>query len=428
MRGAVRSTTAASCARLFPARARGDLCVRREIGSIGCPGAVGLDRRRLSDACPWPRPLAALRPLLHAGAGQTRRLSGPKSGGGGSSSDFARIQGLVKEMLQGEVPGRAAPVSLPGGWEVVDTAPLMNAQLGDNGLVLLEKRLGSGETVNLVSSHEVLNSDDDIEDEEDGDSGHENGFKHADTSILFLGAQGKHEPARAHLPCQRRCTLTRGDRITAAFDRPGQALPLFFECVGDKYGYEILRVHVGLGMAGFMSDQSGHPALLYHVYMSHRDARQGRDNEVCRPLPDVICDSSPSFFHSQPPRQVQLMKLYCSCVLVRACAHKKYIMRSIHGTRYAYIVHREHAVQRSMHARTHTHTNRYRGTWEEMKMRQSPQPALILTLSMAGFRSQIDRKCVYMYACMHVFMYVCIHTTHTDTHTHTSVETLDCRL
>ena len=176
----------------------------------------------LSDACPWPRPLAALRPLLHAGAGQTRRLSGPKSGGGPARLTLPGSRGWSRRCCRAG-PGRAAPVSLPG-WEVVDTA-LMNAQLGDNGLVLLEKRLGSGGAVNLVSSHEVLNNDDDIEDEEDGDSGHENGFKHADTSILFLGAQGKHEPARAHLPCQRRCTLTRGDRITAAFDRPGQALP-----------------------------------------------------------------------------------------------------------------------------------------------------------------------------------------------------------
>jgi hypothetical protein len=150
-----------------------------------------------------------------------------------------------------------AQVSLPSGWSAIDTAGLMQGQLETNGVVLLEKKLPTGEIVNLVSSHDVVNSDDDIdmedmEDEDEEDDNHENGFKHAETSVLFL----------------------------VAIAKPGQALPLFCECVGDRFGYEILRVHVGLGMAGFMSDHSGHPALLYHICMSHLDAREGRDSVV----------------------------------------------------------------------------------------------------------------------------------------------------
>ena len=187
-----------------------------------------------------------------------------------SSSDLGQMHALVRDMLgqeQGKGKGTSA-VSLPSGWEHVDATGLIEGQSEVGGIVLLEKRLATGEIVNLVSSHEVVNRDDDME-EDDEEGEHENGFKHSEVSILFL----------------------------AAVDKPGASLPLFFECVGDRYGYEILRVHVGLGMAGFMSDHSGHPSLLYHAYMSHKDSREGSSNVVPGELSDDAPDSacSPEF-------------------------------------------------------------------------------------------------------------------------------------
>jgi len=45
--------------------------------------------------------------------------------------------------------------------------------------------------------------------------------------------------------------------------------PLFFECVFDRFGFEILRIHVGTSMKGFMAAENTASPLLYHVY-SHR--------------------------------------------------------------------------------------------------------------------------------------------------------------
>mmetsp|Transcript_78190 Transcript_78190/g.126800 ORF Transcript_78190/g.126800 Transcript_78190/m.126800 type:complete len:318 (+) Transcript_78190:2-955(+) len=202
-----------------------------------------------------------------------RMMSGPRAGNSESkSSDLDRIQGVVKDMLKNSDPQSAASsTDLKNGWQHVDVGDLMQGQAQVNGMVVLEKKLSTGEFVNLVSSYEVVNRDEDTEDEEDAihDENQENGFKHSETSILFL----------------------------VAVDKPGAQLPLFFECVGDRYGYEILRVHVGLGMAGFMSDHSGHPSLLYHVYMSYKDSREGKDNDVpgdgMEDMPSSAC--SPEF-------------------------------------------------------------------------------------------------------------------------------------
>jgi len=198
---------------------------------------------------------------------EMRAFSGSRGASAGKS-DLDHMHVVVQDMLSQEAKSKVKPPALPNGWDRVDAGSLMEGQVELSGVVLLEKQLPSGEVVNLVSSHEVVNREDDMdEDEDDGEQ--ENGFKHAETSILFL----------------------------AAIDKPGTHLPLFFECVGDRYGYEILRIHVGLGMAGFMSDHSGHPALLYHAYMSHKDAREGKDSvvpgETSEDAPDSAC--SPEF-------------------------------------------------------------------------------------------------------------------------------------
>eukprot|EP00802_Teleaulax_amphioxeia_P020802 Tamp_21102.p3 GENE.Tamp_21102~~Tamp_21102.p3 ORF type:complete len:143 (+),score=37.21 Tamp_21102:657-1085(+) len=127
----------------------------------------------------------------------------------------------------------------------------------------------------------------------------------------------------------------------AAIDKPGNPLPLFFECVGDRFGYEILRVHLGLGMAGFMSDHTGHPSLLYHAYMSHRDARHGRaDNAVPGDvgndddMPEAAC--SPEFDALDARMQDKFMDLlaekHVDAVVVEALfdavqakGHDKYV-------------------------------------------------------------------------------------------------------
>ena len=184
-------------------------------------------------------------------------------------TDLDRMQVLVQDMLRHEgTKSKATSLPLPSGWEHLDASNLMEGQSEVGGVVMLEKRLPTGEIVNLVSSHEVLNREDEME-EDDEDSDHENGFQHSEVSMLFL----------------------------AAVDKPGASLPLFFECVGDRYGYEILRVHVGLGMTGFMSEHSGHPSLLYHAYMSHKDSREGKDTAVPGELGDDAPESacSPEF-------------------------------------------------------------------------------------------------------------------------------------
>jgi hypothetical protein len=50
--------------------------------------------------------------------------------------------------------------------------------------------------------------------------------------------------------------------------------PLFFECVFDRFGFEILRIHVGMSMKGFMAAENTASPLLYHVY-SHRRRELG---------------------------------------------------------------------------------------------------------------------------------------------------------
>jgi len=198
-------------------------------------------------------------------------LSGPRAGSSEGKSDLDRIQGVVKDMLKNSTPELAETVTeLKNGWQHINVGGLMERQAEMNGMVMLEKKLSTGEFVNLVSSYEVVNRDEEMEDEEEEiQENPENGFKHSETSILFL----------------------------VAVDKPGAPLPLFFECVGDRYGYEILRVHVGLGMAGFMSDHSGHPSLLYHVYMSYKDAREGKNNVVPGDGmdEDVLSACSPEF-------------------------------------------------------------------------------------------------------------------------------------
>ena len=188
--------------------------------------------------------------------------------------DVTHIQDAVRDALEREAvkagTHQEAAVPLPSGWARIDVVDMMDGQAEANGIVMLEKTLPSGEVITVVSSREVVNRDDELEEEEEEE--HENGFAHAEESILFL----------------------------VVVDKPKNPLPLFFECVGDRFGFEILRVHLGLGMAGFMSDHTGHPSLLYHACMSQRDARLGRkDNAVPgdvghdEDVPEAAC--SPEF-------------------------------------------------------------------------------------------------------------------------------------
>ena len=168
-------------------------------------------------AAPRPASIHPVRTMSRLDtARQLQTVRGFSGRAGGTSSGNAgldRIHGVVREMLAQEAKTKTdAQVSLPSGWSAIDTAGLMQGQLETNGVVLLEKKLPTGEIVNLVSSHDVVNSDDDIdmedmEDEDEEDDNHENGFKHAETSVLFL----------------------------VAIAKPGQALPLFCECVGDRF-------------------------------------------------------------------------------------------------------------------------------------------------------------------------------------------------
>jgi len=144
----------------------------------------------------------------------------------------------------------------PGEWKVQDVRDLLGGEARSNGMVLLEKR-HNDETVTVVSSSEVLveeNALDEEDDPEDVAEMNENGFEPEGRGISGL--------------------------MLVCISRACRPHPLYFECTFDRFGYEIMRVHVGLGMAGFMMDEDGQSALLYHLYLSHKDKIDGASGNV----------------------------------------------------------------------------------------------------------------------------------------------------
>eukprot|EP00960_Hanusia_phi_P046202 757683-Hanusia_phi.AAC.1 len=170
---------------------------------------------------------------------------------GSSAADFEKVRQVLTTQIDtlSKQEGLMKDLYQPEGWTKVDMEDIMDGRAEVNAVINYEKKIGN-EIINVISSYELVQEkeeeaeeDEDEEPQEDEQNGYD-----PPVGVLFL----------------------------VGIAKEGQKLPLFFECVGDRHGYEILRVNVGLTYSGFLSEESGQTALLYHVYMSRKHEREGK--------------------------------------------------------------------------------------------------------------------------------------------------------
>jgi len=94
--------------------------------------------------------------------------------------------------------------------------------------------------------------------------------------------------------------------LLVAIKKDSQPEPMYVECVYDRYGVDVSRAHVGLGSAGFMTEQ-GAAATLYHAYLERlgEDIKGEHDEQMGETLPAT----SPPFDELDDDMQNHFKKL-----------------------------------------------------------------------------------------------------------------------
>ena len=170
-----------------------------------------------------------------------------------TAADFQNVRLVVSEQInalkkQEELMG---DLYKPEGWTQIKIDEIMEGRAEVTSLLNYEKQVGN-EVINVISSYDLVqekgedeDEDEDVEDVNTEDQ--QNGYDPPVATLFLVGIA-----------------------------KEGQKLPLFFECVGDRHGFEILRINVGLTYSGFLSEDNGQTALLYHAYMWRKHQRDGK--------------------------------------------------------------------------------------------------------------------------------------------------------